>query len=122
MVEIVPATQAHVSALYGGSLPVTLYGVAAIEDGKLLCMGALYVENGCMVATCKIADEARPNLKRYARVFFMGWSRLRAIAEARRLPVRARPDPDAPRSAALLDRLGFVPIENGAWEWTNSAN
>ena len=36
MVNLVPATAEHVQALYGKSLPVTIFGIAGVEGDRVL--------------------------------------------------------------------------------------
>ncbi len=40
MVNLVPATAEHVEALYGKSLPVTIFGIAGVEGDQVRGMGA----------------------------------------------------------------------------------
>ena len=119
MVSLVPATEAHVRALYSSPLPVTVFGVAGVEAGRVLGLGALYLEQGCMVATCRFSDEAKRDLKRHTRAILIAARRLLAVAAKKRLPVRAIAAPGEVRAEALLAHLGFAPIENGVWEWSN---
>ena len=46
MVNLVPATAAHVLQLYGKPLPVTIFGIAGVEGDRVLGMGAIYAEDG----------------------------------------------------------------------------
>ncbi|MCR4332574.1 MAG: hypothetical protein NUV34_07725 [Sulfuricaulis sp.] len=120
MVKLVPSTTAHVQALYGKSLPVTIQGIAGVEGGRVLGIGAIYAEGGCMVITCRIAEEARADLHRHARAILTSGRRLLEIAARYRLPVRCIADPRYPRAAALLEHLGFRSIGKDVFQWTPS--
>lgn len=120
MVNLVPATAAHVQALYGKSLPVTIIGIAGVDGEQVLGVGAIYAEDGCMVITCRIADEARADLRRHARALLIAGRRLIETAARHRLPVRCIADPRYPRAVALLEHLGFRNIGKDVFEWTAS--
>ena len=120
MVKIVPVTASHVLALYGKSLPSTIYGFAGLDDGKLFAIGASYTESGTTLITCRIAEDARADLRRYTRAILTATRALLAQAARARLPVRAIADSRYPRSVALLEHLGFRNIEKDMFEWTTS--
>lgn len=120
MIKLVPLTAEHILAIYGKPLPVTVFGIAGVENGCVLALGALYLDQGCMVATCLFSDEAKRDLKRHTRAILIAAKRLLEIAARRNLPVRAIAAPDAPRAEAFLVHLGFAPVGKGIWEWINS--
>lgn len=117
MVEIVPATEAHVMALYGKPLPVTITGLAAIEAGQVQAVAALYPENGCMVLVLRVRDEFRSNRIRLTRLLLTGARRMLALARKSRLPVHAVADPAYPRSADLIQHLGGAHIGKDTYQW-----
>ena len=113
MVKLRPCTAADIELLYGALLPITVYGITAVdENDHVLGMGAVYPVDGCMAMICNIDPEARKRLKRHTRVLLKGARRLQAIAARRHLPVRA---------VALLLHLGFCHIEKDVYEWTTPA-
>lgn len=119
MIDIVPTTAAHVRELYGRDLPMTIYGVSALDDDKVLGMGALLLTEGCMIAVCKVSEEARADIRRHRRAFIVGWRKLLAIAKARGLTVRAVPQEHIVGARSMLRHFGFHEIENGVWECQN---
>ena len=120
MITLLPATAAHVLALYGKSLPVTIFGIAGVEGERVLGMGAIYAEDGNMVLTCRIAEEARADLRSHTRALLHGARALLAEATKARLPVRCVADRRYPRAVELLEHLGFRRIDKDLFEWTIS--
>ena len=120
MVNLVPATAEHVQALYGKSLPVTIFGIAGVEGGQVLGMGAIYAEDGKMVITCKITEDARQDLRKHAKAILRAARALLEQAARTRLPLRCVADRRYPRAVELLEHLGFRHIDKDVYEWTTS--
>lgn len=120
MIKLVPSTAEHILAIYGKPLPVTVFGIAGVENGCVLALGALYLDQGCMVATCRFSEEAKRDLKRHTRAILIAAKRLLAVAAGKHLPVRAIAAPGEARAEALLAHLGFKPVGKDVHEWTAS--
>jgi hypothetical protein len=118
MVELVPATPEMVRAVCGeAGLPRSAYALAAIEDGRVLGLGAAAVVGVRWIVCCQIHPEVRAELKAYRRPLLEAARRVLALTARRpALPVHAQPDPAVPGAVAFLAHLGFAPRGDGDWE------
>lgn len=117
MVKTVPATAAHITAIYGEPLRQTVHGFAGIEGDAVRLLGAIYAENGRVILTFKADDVARENMREHAKTILKGARRLLAIAEQWRLPVQTVVDEQYPRARELVEHLGFRRLEKDIYQW-----
>ena len=115
MVNLRPSTAADVAELFG-RLDISVIGITATEDERVLGMGAIYPHDGSLLLICKVAPEARKHLPRHAKTMVKGARRLLAIAAQYKLPVRVVADRKYPRAAALIEHLGFKYIGKDVYE------
>ena len=117
MVKTVPATEAHITAIYGAPLDATVHAFAGIDGDRVLLLGAIYPEGGRAILTFKADEVARENMQAHARTILKAARRLLAIAEGWKLPVHTVVDQQYPRARDLVEHLGFRHLEKDTYQW-----
>lgn len=117
MVKTVPATEAHIVAIYGKPLDATVHAFAGLEDDRVLLLGAIYPEAGRAILTFKADEVARENMRTHAKTILKAARRLLAIAEGWKLPVQTVVDQQFPRARELVEHLGFRHLEKDTYQW-----
>ena len=113
MVEVIPATQAHLEAFYGKALSRSVYAIAGIEDGKVIGLAGVYREPYRFV----MFSEITPELKRRPKAIIKGFRMLQDVVRRRDIPVHAQPDAAEPGAVRFLEHLGFNEFVQGVYEW-----
>ena len=97
----------------------SLKGIAWELDGKLVGIAGIAYYGQFIMAFSDIADAMRPHLKTITTA--RGIMACRKLFNACIAPVFAQRNKDEPTSAAMLERLGFVQLEENEefYEWQN---
>lgn len=107
------ATAADVEAYYGEQPDQTLRAMVIEKDGAPLAIAGLALEGDRFQAFSEFKPEMEPYLKSMTVLRFV--KRVQAMIQAAPLPVVAFSKGDP----ALLERLGFQKIREGAYLWPN---
>ncbi len=121
MIAIRPMVANDVQKLYGEPLRVTVRGITAEENGRVLGIGAIYPSDGCTVLICCINSRIRPLSFRHAKALLEGARQILAMAFETRLPVRVVADRRQTRAVALIKHLGAHHVEKDIYEWPTPA-
>ena len=121
MVKVRTATQEDFKALEGKALPRTVRAIAITYNGELAAVAGHYLQDGCVVLFSKIAPAAR-EVKGFGR-YVLRFAR-DALREVRDygMPVLAQADPSVPRSAELLEHLGFKAFYKETYIWVQQCH
>lgn len=119
MIEIRPAQEWMVKALYGQTLERSVEAIVALEGNHVLGMAALYPENGHLVLVARITDKAREGIGRcsHKRALIKAARAILNRAARWKLPVVTLADARFENAARLIEHLGFTPIGRDAYEW-----
>lgn len=120
MIEIRPAQQWMVEALYGKTIERTCEAVVALDGTKVLGMAALYPENGRLVLVARITQSAREGLCKcgHKRALLMAARAIMKRAARWGLPVMAQADMRIHGADRLLTHLGFTQTHKDVFTWT----
>lgn len=121
MINLRPMQPEDIQQLYGEPLKITVRGITAEEDGRVLGIGAIYCHDGCSVLICCINHRIRPLSIKHAKAMLKGARQLLAMAFETRMPVRVVADRRETRAVALIKHLGAKHIEKDIYEWPTPA-
>lgn len=114
MIELRYATAADVLALTG-PLPMSCRGVVAVEDGAVIGLAGLYVDQ--VSARQVLFMEIKPKLRRHPRVLLKGWRIILRWMLESGLPTHATCDDRIEKAQRFLEHLGFRRIQQGVFAW-----
>lgn len=125
MADIVPVTQEHLNRIGLGKLPMTIKGLALVDNDTVLAVGGIYPDAGHWVLASRLSDELRTCMRsgRHTRTFLRAARAMLALAATRRMPIYSVADPEHAGSTNLLEHLGFA-HETGSdtvYKWQISA-
>lgn len=101
-----PATAADAVAYFGGPPKLSFRGFVAELDGEIIGIGGVYYDNGVPIAF----SEMREPMRRYRKARAKACRILTRFFDQLGGKVYAVACPTEPTAAALLAKLGFVPI------------
>ena len=110
MSAIIPATPAHIAALYGHTLGRTVRALAVVDGERVLGVGGIYHDDGRTVIFSKKTDD----LRRQKRILIlasrqiMGWLREEAFALC---------DTSIPKARDFLEHMGFEQVQGEVYRW-----
>lgn len=107
MVEMRPATREDIERHNAEALTRTVRAYAIEDGGELLAIMGYYPENARMILFSRILEGAHQRVRFAGRHVLKFAKALVSEAVAFGMPIYAVADPEIPRSAALLERLGF---------------
>lgn len=119
MVEIKPAQEWMVKALYGETIERTVEAIVALDGDAVLGMAALYPENGRLVLVARITDKARQGLQAcgHRRALLKAAREIMKRAKRWKLPVVVLADKRIEGADKLIAHLGFKPSGGDFYEW-----
>ena len=104
MIEIRPASEADIVALYGERPRKSLKAQAVYKNGELAALAGLIIDHGSCTAFCNIKDRDSQNkitIWRHARKI------IKTLADSTIAPVYAGAEPGLRGAGGFLERLGF---------------
>lgn len=105
-------------AFYGKDPARTMRGYAAVAGGQPIVLVGVMRDEHRWVLFSDSKPEARGRATFAARRLVLeGIARLRGLMESLHAPVHAAPQKDIAGACALLERLGFVHITQGVYQW-----
>ena len=105
-------------AFYGKPPARTIRGYAAVVDGEPIVLVGVMRDDHRWV----LFSDSKPSARGQAtftarRLVLAGMKRLQGIMQELNAPVHAAPQEDAEGACALLERMGFVHITQGVYQW-----
>ena len=105
-------------AFYGETPARTMRGYAAVSEGEPIVVVGVMRDEHRWVLFSDSKPQARGEPTFTARrLVLQGILKLQAILDDLHAPVHAVPAPEATGACALLERLGFVHITQGVYQW-----
>lgn len=103
-VSVVPLRQKHIYEMVGATSPYPFVGLSGIADGEVVALGGLVHQDGRWIAGLHMREGGA-----FRHPVALVKASRRILASARRAGLRvvAFCDPELPRAAAFMERLGF---------------
>jgi hypothetical protein len=112
MINVVPATQEHVERTFG-VLKRSAEMISFVrDDGELVGCAGIFPETSRLVLFSDMKDDVR----RFPRALVRGYRKLLEMADRRRMPLHALPDPSIEASERFLTHMGFRKLTENCWE------
>ena len=111
-------TPAIARAFYGAAPARTARGYAVLLDDRLIVVVGVLRDAHRWVLFSDAKPEARGEGNFAARrLVLIGLKRLQGLLVSLRAPVHAAPEQGIPGACSLLERMGFVHITQGVYQW-----
>jgi len=110
MRKIEPATRKMVEAFLG-EVKFSQKAFAVVEDGKILGMGGIYIDNTRQILYSKSTEDFKDN----KRLVIQITRKLLEVAD-KKLPIHAIADENKDGSEKLLKHFGFYPLKDRLWQ------
>ena len=115
--QFVPLTPAIAQSFYGARPARSARGWAYLREGKPLVIWGLMREPYRWVLFSDWSPEARSRTFTDRRLILKATEHLREALAAVKGPIHAAPDTAIDGACKLLERIGFVPINQGIYQW-----